>query len=136
MFPIFLVVSCKSLTLIFILNTRIDYFKPAQMWELTWLLSGITAYIGYGSLPKNGGKQMLAYIVGNIIFGLIPLVYGASIIIQDSLHQYRNKVSFSEWQDAPMKLAVISVCLQVQIMGTFYGMRLFRAWTSGSKKSD
>ena len=103
---------------------------------MVWLLSGIAAYIGFGSLARNDVPRLLAYLVGNFLFGILPLGYGTSIIVSTSFEKYKQKESFSTWQHAPMALALIAVCIQVQLVGLYHGIRLLRAWRSTSKKEN
>ncbi|XP_065057825.1 protein jagunal homolog 1-A-like [Rhopilema esculentum] len=110
------------------------YFKPAEFWELLWIVSGLAAYIGYNSLSKNHVVQILTYIFGNLLFGLASLAYGSWKIIDRALQIYKQGSSFTEWKDAPMKIALIAVCLQVQISGLYNAVRLYKAWTGKGKK--
>eukprot|EP00794_Sanderia_malayensis_P000296 gene296-922_t len=93
------------------ISMGIHYFNPPELWEMLWLLSGIGSFFGFGSLRKNSVNHILLYLFTNIVFGIIPLVYGVSVIVKESFNQYKQNVSFSEWKDAPVKLAVISLIL-------------------------
>eukprot|EP00795_Rhopilema_esculentum_P017531 gene17531-9156_t len=114
--------------------SKSTYFKPAEFWELLWIVSGLAAYIGYNSLSKNHVVQILTYIFGNLLFGLASLAYGSWKIIDRALQIYKQGSSFTEWKDAPMKIALIAVCLQVQISGLYNAVRLYKAWTGKGKK--
>ena len=79
---------------------------------------------------------MLIYIIGNIIFGFIPLSYGAVEMVKYSYTQYKRNVSFGEWQDFPIKLAIVAVCLQFQLIGLFYGIKLVKTWRGTGVKNN
>jgi len=121
----FLTVLCFGR--LFSVALGIKFFNPPELWELIWLLSGLCAYVGYGSLSKNHAGQLLTYLFGNVVFGLSMLVYGAWSILQRSLSLFRKGNSFDQWKSAPTRVALIAVCLQVQLVGLYHGIKLYRA---------
>ena len=66
------------------------YFVPLASWEIVWLVSGICAFIGYSSLSRNDIPRLLVYIVGNIVFGLVPLVFGVNQLINQVKKDFSN----------------------------------------------
>merc|ERR1712142_466715 len=53
------------------------YFQPLEYWEMCWLISGIFAAVGLSGLKRNDRSRLIMYIFVNIVFGIIPLGYGA-----------------------------------------------------------
>ena len=112
------------------------YFVPLASWEIVWLVSGICAFIGYSSLSRNDIPRLLVYIVGNIVFGLVPLVFGVNQLINQVKKDFSNmKQTPENWKNSPMKMAIVAVCVTWQIAGIVQGVRLANTWKSmGSRK--
>ena len=107
------------------------YFVPLEKWEMVWILSGICAFIGFGSLAKNDNKKLIIYISGNMLFGIIPLFlgfYGLLKRVQVDLSDFKKVPD--AWRDSPMKMAMIAVCFTWQIIGIIHALRLRKAWSS------
>ncbi|XP_065662107.1 protein jagunal homolog 1-A [Hydra vulgaris] len=112
------------------------YFLPFEKWEMVWVLSGISAFVGLKSLAKNDNKKLSIYIYGNILFGIAPLIFGlyASIKkVQVDMSDFKNVPD--SWRDSPMKMAIIACGLTWQIVGIFHALRLRKAWSSMDSKN-
>merc|ERR1711931_143305 len=97
---------------------KIEYFTPLAHWEMTWALSGVFAMIGLRSLPKNDVNKLLAYILGNLFFGVGSLLWGSYELVQKLLVDFEdiNKPP-KDWKNSPTKMAVVAVCLSWQVTG-------------------
>lgn len=112
------------------------YFRPLDGWEMGWCISGVTAYIGFGALNRNDVKRLFVYVLGNLIFGIVPLLLGGSTIIKTMQKNFQNMKEVPEdWKASPMKMSMIAVCLSWQLAGFVQAIRLIRAWRSmGDRK--
>jgi len=119
------------------LALKSTYFLPLENWEMAWGVSGIFAWIGLRSLPKNDTRRLSSYIVGNICFGIAPLAYGVYVLVNKLLADFQDiKNAPKEWKNSPTKMAIVAVCLSWQVTGAFHAIRLVRAWgaMAGKKK--
>lgn len=105
------------------------YFLPLETWEMCWLVSGIFAGIGLTGLKRNDKKRLIMYVIVNIVFGIIPLGFGAVQLVNSVLNDFKDmKNTPKQWKNSPTKMAVVAVCLSWQITGIFRGIGLIRTW--------
>lgn len=119
-----------------ILFFRIVQYQP-QGWHLAWLGTFIPVMLGLNSLPKNKRSQMFVYVIGSLVCGFGPMIYGAT--------RYLKTVMVYIQQESPgtldlrrlsIKLAVIGLIVQMQITSLYYAIRLIAAWKSKGEKSS
>lgn len=111
------------------------YVKPLDGWELGWCVSGVSAYVGFGSLSRNDVKRLFVYVLGNAIFGIVPLVFGAISIVKVMQKDFKNLQEVPEnWRASPVKMSMIAVCFSWQVAGLVQSIRLIRVWQSMSDR--
>lgn len=112
------------------------YFKPMEGWEFGWCISGVCAYIGYGSLNRNDINRLVVYAVGNAVFGVPTLFIGAMELVKSMQVDFKDLKNIPEnWRASPMKMALLAVCLSWQVAGLVQSIRLVRVWRSmGERK--
>lgn len=112
-----------------------QYFHPLEQWEMIWLCSGVTAYIGFGALSKNDVSRLSVYLFGNLIFGIAPLIYGCVGVVKKMQHDFKDMKNMPEaWKASPMRLSLIAVCLTWQFTGIVQSIRLIKVWRSMATK--
>ena len=93
--------------------------------------------LGLKSLPKNDIRKLLAYITGNLVFGVGALLWGSYELVQKLLVDFKDiSKAPKDWKNSPTKMAIVAVCLSWQVTGVFHAVRLVRAWRGmkGAKK--
>ena len=112
------------------------YFRPLEQWEFVWVVSGISAYVGYGALSKNDVFRLSVYLFGNLLFGIAPLIYGAFEAVKIMKVDFKDLKNIPDtWRASPMRMSMIAVCFTWQVTGIVQSIRLIKVWRSmGSKK--
>ena len=111
------------------------YFRPLEQWELIWIVSGISAYVGYGALAKNDVFRLSVYLFGNLIFGIAPLIYGCSLVVKIMKVDFKDMKNIPDtWRASPMRMSLIAVCFTWQITGIVQSIRLIKTWRSMNTK--
>ena len=111
-------------------------FQP-QDWHIGWLCSLIPVIAGLNSLPKNKHKQMYVYVIGSLIFGFGPMVYGATKNLKTViLYMQEESRGTLDLRGFSIKLAVIGLIVQMQITALYYAIRLIGAWKSKGEKKN
>jgi len=114
------------------------YFAPLMPWEMVWVVSGLSAYIGFGALAKNDISRLSVYLFGNLLFGIAPLVFGCVGVVKQMQADFQDMTNMPEtWKASPMRLSLIAVCFSWQVTGIVQSIRLIKVWRSmGNKKNN
>ncbi len=111
-------------------------YQP-QDWHIAWLCTFIPAMFGLNSLPKNKHNQMYVYVIGSLLFGFGPMVYGATKYLKTVIwHMQQESRGTLDLRGLSIKLAVIGLIVQMQITSLYYAVRLIGAWKSKGEKSS
>jgi len=49
---------------------------PPRPWEYLWIVNLMASVVGLKSIPKNDSLLIKQYMIGTVVFGLIPVIYG------------------------------------------------------------
>jgi hypothetical protein len=111
-------------------------YQP-QDWHIAWLCTIIPVMFGRNSLPKNKHNQMYVYVIGSLLLGFGPMIYGATKYLKTvMLYMQQESGGTLDLRGLSIKLAVIGLIVQMQITALYYAIRLIGAWKSkGEKKS-
>lgn len=112
-------------------------FPPPRPWEYLWVINFMTAVLGLKSLPSNTGPLLRQYVIGTVVFGLIPVVYG--IVDQiDDLYAYLNeKKSLGTIQGYPAVIVwfmFLTLAIQLHGFGLYFARQLMQSWSPRSEK--
>lgn len=79
---------------------------------MLWAISGIFAMIGLKSLAKNHVGKLVTYVVGNLLFGVTALCWGAYELLQKVLVDFKVegpfKVGFPSFRGILKYIQIIS----------------------------
>ena len=116
--------------------SRMVQYEP-QDWHLAWLCTCIPVMFGLNSLPKNKQNQMYVYVIGSLIFGFGPMLYGATKYLKTVMvYMQQDSRGTLNLRGLSMKLAVVGLIVQMQITALYYAIRLIGAWKSKGEKKD
>lgn len=110
-----------------------------EPWEMVWLVSIVPTIVGLISLPKNNIKQLYVYAFGTLFIGVVPLVFGACVMVQNLYFNisHGRAPATQQWQNAPMKMAASAFVIQFHGISLYYANKLIGAWSSkGEKKTS
>ena len=92
---------------------------------------------GLNSLPKNKQNQMYVYVIGSLIFGFGPMLYGATKCLKTVMaYMQQDSRGTLNLRGLSIKLAVVGLIVQMQITALYYAIRLIGAWKSKGEKKD
>ncbi|KAF5285271.1 hypothetical protein FQR65_LT13285 [Abscondita terminalis] len=130
---------------IFILEIEELSIPQPLWWEYVWCISLLVSFLGLAAIRKNKVKSMQQYVIGIIIFGYFPLLYGIVYYCKDVwLYLMSKDVTELEhiqwWQGYPYGLlwyAFILLAAQVHLFSLYFAWNLIVAWRSrGMRKTD
>ncbi|XP_060537354.1 protein jagunal [Cylas formicarius] len=128
---------------IFILEIEeLDVPKPI-MWEFVWLFSLPTSFFALDAGKRNKVSSLRNYMIGIIVLGYLPLVYGTFYWMWDvwtfltadpwSTQGYFDLGKVVFWKDYPYGLlwyGFILLALQVHSFSMYFSYKLMVAWKS------
>ncbi|XP_071136528.1 protein jagunal homolog 1-like [Mytilus edulis] len=100
-------------------------------WEYMWSISIIAAVLGLLSIPKNEGFLLKQYMIGTVVFGLLPIIYG--IVDQiDDLYAYLNEkrwsAQFFGYPAVIVWFMFLTAAIQLHGFGLYFSMQLLKSW--------
>ncbi|XP_063402990.1 protein jagunal-like isoform X2 [Mytilus trossulus] len=100
-------------------------------WEYMWSISIIAAVLGLKSIPKNEGFLLKQYMIGTVVFGLLPIIYG--IVDQiDDLYAYLNEkrwsAQFFGYPAVIVWFMFLTAAIQLHGFGLYFSMQLLKSW--------
>ena len=103
----------------------------ASTWEYVWLVSVVADIFGLFSLRKNRYVLMQQFLIGWVVFGLGPVVYGMYSLF-DELMDYWNtretKKLFMGFSVVVLWNMFLVVAFQLHLFGVWFSWKLLRAW--------
>lgn len=118
---------------IFIMELEELEIPKPLVWEYAWCCSLPFVFYGLSSLRRNVTRSMTVFIVGNIVFALLPVLFSLVYYLND-VWQYANTRSSEGlmlWQGYPYALlwyAFSMVALQVHGFSLYFAHTLVSAW--------
>jgi hypothetical protein len=127
---------------IFILEIEELQVPKPLWWEYLWCVSLLLSFLGLAAIRKNRVSTMRKYMLGIIVFGLLPVIYAAIYYLPDvwTYVMYGETDDIILWQEYPYGLLwymFIFPAIQVHSFSLFFANNLVKAWRSrGAKKGD
>lgn len=105
---------------------------------MAWCVSVIPAMIGLQALPKNRSTLLYLFVVGIIITGVGPLIYGSSFIVMEVVSNMSEGIvpATKNWRVMPIKMAVVAFVIQLHAITVYYSSKLINAWGSKGGKAS
>jgi hypothetical protein len=111
-------------------------YQP-QDWHIAWLCTFVPVMFGLKSLPKNKHNIMYVYVIGSLLFGFAPMIYGAAKYFTTVItYMQEESRGTLDLRGLSIKLAVVGLVVQMQITALYYALRLIGAWKSKGEKSS
>lgn len=108
----------------------------ATLWEFAWLLSILPTILAQVSLPSNRAFLLKQYIIGTVIFGVLPILYGL-YDFSDELLKYLNAknkaVMIFGFPAIALAYMFMAVAAQVHLFGTYVASQLIYAWQTHTR---
>ena len=104
-----------------------------RLWEAAWLCSLAPSYLAWRSTSSNSTYLLKFYIVGTVIFGILPIMYGVLDLWQDVWVYLNDRLYNAVIYGAPAVLVWIVfffVCIQIHGLGLYFSFVLLKAWRS------
>ncbi|XP_034940295.1 protein jagunal [Chelonus insularis] len=127
---------------IFILEIEELQIPQPLWWEYIWCSSLLVSFIGLSAIKKNQIKSLKRYMIGIVVLGFGPLIYGIVYYLSDvwTYLTIGKTDDIQLWQDLPYGLlwyAFILLATQVHMFSLLFSWKLLTAWRSrGSKKNE
>jgi len=109
---------------------RLDLPHP-RPWEYAWLASLIAAVFGWRSTRNNNLFLLKQFIFGNIMFGLVPMLFGAFDLRNDITLYFQEKKFTFEMFGFPAVLLwsiFMMLALQIHLFTLYFSVVLAKAW--------
>jgi len=108
-----------------------------KAWEYAWIVSLVAAIFGLKSLPKNDSLVLKQFLIGTVVFGILPVFYGLVELFDDLMLYYQEKKSSLHILGYPAVLVwylCLVICLQMHVFGIYFSVNLLKAWKPKEKK--
>ncbi|XP_029658489.1 protein jagunal isoform X1 [Octopus sinensis] len=110
----------------------------ARPWEYIWFISSLSAYLGWKAMAKNDIILIKQYIIGGVVFGVLPVLYGFVDQGDDFYDYIMNKQQSSKMLGFPAVLIwfmFLAISAQIHGLGLYFSIQLIRAWKPRKKKT-
>ncbi|XP_064629124.1 protein jagunal-like isoform X2 [Lineus longissimus] len=110
---------------------EIFHFPNPELWEYAWLVSILAMGFAWSSLGKNRVFLLKQYIIGTIVFGFAPIIYGVYEKAFDLLDYAQTRKPKSAVGGVPLVVLwfmFFTIAVQVHGFGVYFSMQLLKAW--------
>lgn len=106
-------------------------FPRVWLWEYFWLLSGISTSFGIAAIRRNRLVLLHQYLIGQLIFGVLPTVFGIFDLFDDLLRFFETRETSKTLFGLPVVVLwnmFLAISLQVQGFALYFAWTLRQAW--------
>jgi len=110
---------------------------PAWLWEYAWLTSVLPSIFGLLALGRNRVFLLQQYLIGTIVFGLLPVFFGAASMAGDLLDYWRMGETKNLFLGFPVVLLwnmFLVIALQTHGIGLLVAWSLSKAWQTTKRR--
>lgn len=110
----------------------------AQVWEFVWLSSFLPAVFGLAAMKRNKVIVMHQYVVGTLIFGLLPVLYAIYELSDDIMDYWDTRQTSLSFMGFPLVVLwsmFLTIALQIHAFGLLFAWQLIKAWKPKKKVS-
>jgi len=108
-----------------------------QWWEYTWLLTALPAICGFLALAKNRIFLMQQYIIGIVIFGIVPLLAALYYHLDDLLEYIHVRKAAMLFHGLPVIVLwyiFLTLTVQLHMFSVYVAYLLLKAWKPKERK--
>lgn len=133
---------------IFILEIEELRVPKPLWWEYIWCVSVVLSFIGLSAARSNKVINMQKYMIGVVVFGLLPVIYCIIHYMNDVIGymhldedtELEDAEDIMVWQNLPYGLlwyGFAFVALQIHSFSLYFAWNLCSAWKArGAKKTQ
>lgn len=102
-----------------------------KAWEYAWIVSLLAAALGLKCLAKNDSLVLKQSLIGTVVFGVLPVLYGLIELFDDLMLYYNERKSTARILGYPAVLVWylgLIICMQIHVFSVFFGVNLLKAW--------
>lgn len=106
-------------------------------WEYAWLFSLVAAVIGWRSTPQNHAFLLKQYMLGTVMFGILPILFGIIDLRGDmSAYLFERKYTYVIFGMPAVVLwaLFLAICMQLHAFGLYFSVVLLKAWRPRTEK--
>ena len=106
-------------------------------WEYAWLFSLVSAVIGWRSTPQNHSFLLKQYMLGTVVFGIVPVVFGIVDLRNDMLAYFSERKYTYVMFGMPAVVLwalFLAICTQIHGFGLYFSVVLLKAWRPRTEK--
>ena len=106
-------------------------------WEYAWVVSVVAAVFGLKSLAKNNSLLLRQFVIGTVVFGILPVIYGLIDQFDDLIVYYNERKYTARILGYPAVLVwyfFLVVAIQIHIFELYFSVNLMKAWKPRDKK--
>jgi hypothetical protein len=106
-------------------------FPRPFLWEYFWLLSVISTSFGIAAIRRNRLLLLHQYLIGQLIFGVLPTVFGIFDLLDDLVRFFNTHETSKTLFGLPIVVLwsmFLAVSLQVQGFALYFAWNLRQAW--------
>ncbi|ESO93275.1 hypothetical protein LOTGIDRAFT_216100 [Lottia gigantea] len=106
-------------------------------WEYAWIISISAAVLGWRSTSYNKSFLLKQYMLGTVVFGLFPVLFGF-IDVSNDLYVYitERKYTYVMFSFPAILLwsTFLFIAAQLHVFGLYFSSVLLKAWKPRGKK--
>lgn len=109
-----------------------------KAWEYAWIVSLLAAVLGIKCLAKNDALVLKQFLIGTVVFGVLPVVFGLIELFDDLILYYNERKYSAQILGYPAVLVWylgLIICAQIHVFTMYFGVNLLKAWKLKQKKS-
>ncbi|XP_074655440.1 protein jagunal homolog 1-B-like [Tubulanus polymorphus] len=113
-----------------VLDLRLPAAEP---WQFMWLISITSTVFGLLSLSKNASVLLKQCIVGNVVFGIMPVTYAVfykGYELMDFVKERKVKAYVLGFPYVVLMFIFLTIAIQIHMFAIYFSMQLLKSWRS------
>ena len=111
-----------------------------RSWEYAWFVTTVVALIGWKSTPQNNSFLLKQFMLGTVVFGILPILYGfydLSDYLKAYVYEKKYTYVLFGYPAVVVWSLFLAVAVQLHVFALYFAIILLRAWKPrGVKKSN